>query len=199
MKYKKSSEQTFTALFVSLHEKYNSHVTMKKSSIETLAKENPFTLIGKEWMLITAGTADNFNMMTASWGGIGWLWNKPVAFIFVRPERHTYPLLENNEHLTLSFLGNDSEMRNVYNFCGSKSGRDFDKVKETGLTPVATEHGAVTFKQARLTIEARKLFRSAFTPEQFIDEEALKRWYNDNPGGSFHTMYIVEILNVYEN
>lgn len=170
---------------------------MIKTSIETLAKENAFELIGKEWMLITAGNKEKCNMMTASWGGIGWLWNKPVAFIFVRPERYTYPLLEENEQLTLSFLGKDEAMRSIYNFCGSKSGRDFDKLAETGLVPVETEHGAVTFEQARLTLECRKLFRSDFKPEQFLDNEVFTRWYNDQPGGSLHTMYVVEIENVY--
>ena len=170
---------------------------MQKTTIEALAAENAFTLISKEWMLVTAGTVEKCNMMTASWGGIGWLWNKPVAFVFIRPERATYPLLEQNERFTLSFLGTDEAMRKVYNFCGSKSGRDFDKVKETGLTPVATEHGAVSFAEARLTIEARKMFRSEFKPEEFLDKEALERWYNDQPGGSFHTMYVVEIENVY--
>ena len=146
---------------------------MKKTTIETLASTNVFEIIGKEWMLITAGNLQKFNMMTASWGGIGWLWNKPVAFIFVRPE--------------------------VYNFCGTKSGRDFNKTVETGLLPVETEHGSVTFEQARLTIEGRKLFRSEFTPEEFLDKTLLERWYNDKPGGSLHTMYIVEIENVYES
>ncbi len=170
---------------------------MQKTTIDAIAKENAFELIGKEWMLITAGTNDKFNMMTASWGGIGWLWNKPVAFIFVRPERYTYPLIEDNEHLTLAFLGHDKTMREAYNFCGSKSGRDFDKARETGLVPVTTEHGAVSFQQARLTIEGRKLFRTEFKPENFLDNEVLTRWYNDQPGGSLHTMYVVEIENVY--
>lgn len=187
-----------TKLTLPFQHRTQTYITMKKTTIETLAKENPFTLIGKEWMLITAGTPEHFNMMTASWGGIGWLWNKPVAFIFVRPERHTYPILEDNEYLTLSFLGNDEKMRTIYNFCGSKSGRDYDKAKETGLKPIATEHGAVTFEQARLTIEARKMFRTEFKPEQFLDQEALTRWYNDKPGGSLHTMYVVEITDVYE-
>ena len=61
--------------------------TMKKAELKTLANENAFDLIGKEWMLVTAGNKEKFNTMTASWGGIGWLWNKPVAFIFIRPER----------------------------------------------------------------------------------------------------------------
>ena len=64
-------------------------IAMKKVEIKELS-ENFFEAIGKEWMLVTAGNKDGFNTMTASWGGIGWLWNKPVAFVFVRPERYTY-------------------------------------------------------------------------------------------------------------
>ena len=51
---------------------------------------NPFEMIGGSWMLITAGTEDSFNSMTASWGGMGFLWNKNVVFTFIRPERYTY-------------------------------------------------------------------------------------------------------------
>ena len=77
---------------------------MKKLEVKDL-KENFFEAIGKEWMLVTAGTKEKFNTMTASWGGIGWLWNKPVAFVFIRPERYTYEFVEKNDHLTLySFL-----------------------------------------------------------------------------------------------
>ena len=80
---------------------------MKKTDIATLAQENAFDLIGKEWMLVTGGTKENFNMMTASWGGIGYLWNKPVAFIFIRPERATYPLLEQSvEHVAHDYFVN---------------------------------------------------------------------------------------------
>ncbi len=170
---------------------------MTQTTINELAKENTFELIGKEWMLITAGTPQSYNTMTASWGGIGWLWNKSVAFIFVRPERHTYQFVEQNDRFTLSFLGHSEEMRQALNFCGTKSGRDFDKAKETGLIPVATPLGSVAFEQSRLTLECRKMFRSEFQPEQFLDKEALSRWYNDQPGGSLHTLYIAEIENVY--
>lgn len=171
---------------------------MTKTTIDALAREDVFEAVGKEWMLITGGTPENFNMMTASWGGFGYLWNKPVAFLFVRPERHTFGFLEQNDFLTLSFLGKDKAMREAYNFCGVKSGRDFDKAAETGLRPVPTEHGAVTFEQARLTVECRKLFRTEFKPGEFLDKEPYARWYNDQPGGSLHVMYVVEIENVYE-
>ena len=58
---------------------------MKKTDLKTLASENAFDLIGKGGMLVTAGNKEKLNTMTASWGGIGWLWNRPVAFVFIRP------------------------------------------------------------------------------------------------------------------
>ncbi len=90
---------------------------MKKTDVSRLGQEDVITLIGKEWMLVTAGTSERFNTMTASWGGIGFLWNRPVAFVFVRPERYTFGFIEKNERLTLSFLG--EEHRDILNFCGT--------------------------------------------------------------------------------
>lgn len=75
---------------------------MKELKVSDL-KDNMFNAIGDEWMLVTAGTPEKFNMMTASWGGVGVLWAKPVAFIFIRPERYTYEFIENGDGVTLSF------------------------------------------------------------------------------------------------
>lgn len=169
---------------------------MKKISIETL-NDNFIEAIGKEWMLISAGNKDCFNVMTASWGCIGWLWNKPVAVIFVRPERFTHEFIENNDIVTLSFLGKEANMRSIYNFCGSKSGRDYDKVEATGLVPVETECGSVTFAQARLTLECEKLYKDNFKPECFVSQE-INKWYGGSNGG-YHDVYIMEIKNVYVN
>ena len=93
--------------------------------------DNVIQLIGKEWMLVTAGDESSDNTMTASWGGIGFLWNKPVVYVFIRPERYTFEFIEKSEYFTLSFLG--EENRAIHKICGSKSGREVDKVKETGL------------------------------------------------------------------
>ncbi len=169
---------------------------MEKKDLNLLAAEDAFRLIGKEWMLITAGTAERFNTMTASWGGIGWLWNRPVAFVFVRPERYTYEFIETDCRVSLSFLG--EEHRAILNLCGTASGRDTDKVAATGLTPVLTERGAVAFAQSRLTLDCRKLFRSEMNEANFLDPEVLSRWYNANPGGSLHTLYVLEIEDVYQ-
>ena len=167
---------------------------MKKLNVKELS-ENFFETIGKEWMLVTAGTKDGFNTMTASWGGIGWLWNKPVAFVFVRPERYTYEFIEKNEHLTLSLLG--EENKKIHAVCGSKSGRNTDKIKETGLKPLFTEEGNILFEQARLSLECKKLYADMIIPESFLDREIVDRWYGGTHG-DFHKMYIVEIKNIWE-
>lgn len=168
---------------------------MKKIDVKTLS-DNVFETIGTEWMLITAGTPDHYNTMTASWGCLGWLWNKPVAVAFIRPERFTHDFAEQNELLTLSFLGHSEEARKAYNFCGSKSGRDCDKAKETGLVVEATELGNVTFKQARLTLECRKLYKDNIKPDRFLSPD-IAQWYGGARGG-YHDVYVMEIVNAYE-
>ena len=90
------------------------------------------------------------------------LWNRPVAFIFIRPERYTFDFIEQNDYLTLSFLG--EEHKEVHKICGSKSGRDMDKVKATGLSPLFTENGSIIFEQARLTFECKKLYADLIKP-----------------------------------
>jgi flavin reductase (DIM6/NTAB) family NADH-FMN oxidoreductase RutF len=168
---------------------------MKKVDLSNLANEDVFKLIGSDWMLVCAGKKDRFNMMTASWGGVGWLWNKPVAFVFIRPERHTHGFVEAEGRLSLSFFG--EEWREALKFCGSKSGRDFDKCSETGLSAVELETGAVAFGEARLVLDCRKLFKASMSESGFIDREVLSKWYNANPGGSFHDVYVAEIEGVY--
>ncbi len=166
---------------------------MRKLDIADLA-DNFFESFGKEWMLVTAGTPEKFNTMTASWGGIGWLWNKPVAFVFVRPERYTHEFIERNEYLTLDFLGDEN--KKIHAVCGSKSGRNVDKIAETGLKPQITPDGNVTFEQARLTLECRKMYTNMIKPANFIDKEPIEKWYDEAHGG-FHQMYIVEIVNIW--
>ena len=166
---------------------------MKKVEVKELS-ENFFEAIGKEWMLVTAGNKEAFNTMTASWGGIGWLWNKAVAFGFVSPERDDDEFIEKGDFLTLSFLG--EENKKIHAVCGSKSGREVDKVKETGLKPLFTAQGNVLFEQARLSLECRKLYAGEIGPENFLDKNLIEKWYGVSHGG-FHKMYVVEIENVW--
>lgn len=169
---------------------------MKQTDLARLGREDVIDIIGRQWMLVSAGTPEHFNTMTASWGGMGFLWGRPVAFVFIRPERYTHEFIEANERMTLSFFTED--YKKALTFCGTKSGRDHNKAAATGLVPVATEHGSVGFEQARLTLECRKLYKGHFEADEFIDKAQLERWYNDQPGGGLHDVYIVEIEAVYE-
>ena len=109
----------------------------------TALGDNAFQIIGRDAMLITAGTSDHFNTMTASWGGWGHLWNRDVTFSFVRPQRHTFGFMEQAEYYTLCFF--DKEHQAALDYCGSHSGRDVDKIAATGLTPTARRYGRDLF------------------------------------------------------
>jgi flavin reductase (DIM6/NTAB) family NADH-FMN oxidoreductase RutF len=154
--------------------------------------ENVFNLIDKKWMLITAGTPEHFNMMTASWGGLGVLWNKPMVTIFIRPQRYTYKFVEENSWFNISFF--DKKYKQALNFCGSKSGRDFDKVKETGLTPVVTTKNIITFDEAYLSFDCLKLYADDLKPNNFIDKELISKIY---PSHDFHRFFLGEIIGCY--
>lgn len=153
-------------------------------------KISPAALIGKQWMLITAGTPENFNCMTASWGGLGFLWNRPVAFVFVRPNRHTCRFIEEQAAFTLSFM--PEQYRQDLIFCGRNSGRDVDKMAHTALRPLTTPGGLPSFQDAELVLECRKMFRTTLQEADFLNwSEVSPAWYaEDNP---LHYLYICEI------
>ena len=151
--------------------------------------ESVFRLIGKEWMLITAGNMDSWNTMTASWGAMGELWFKPVVFTFIRPQRYTLEFIEKEPGFTLSFF--DAKHRSALNFCGSHSGRDCDKTDATGLTPFETAAGSVAFEEARLVIECRKLYSQDLNPDHFLDDSIDSKCY---PNKDYHRMFVGEVL-----
>ena len=154
--------------------------------------ESAFKLIGKDWMLITVKKPDGtYNTMTASWGGIGHLWNRDVCFAFIRPERYTFDFAEcDSATWTFTFFG--EEYRPALAYCGKMSGRDADKVKECNLTPVTDDDGNVYFDEARCVITAKKLYADTLREECFTDKEQL-RHYKD---AGFHKVYVCEITKI---
>lgn len=152
---------------------------------------NPFQLIGKDWMLITCGNQENFNTMTASWGGLGVLWNKNVCFTMIRPQRYTYEFMEKNNLFTLSFY--EEQYRDALKICGSKSGRDIDKPKVTGLTPYELSNGSMAFSEARIILCCRKLYYQDMEPNNFLVPEINQNYTQKD----YHRVYIGEILNCY--
>ena len=150
--------------------------------------DNTFKLIADDWMLVTAGSTDSFNTMTASWGCFGELWHRKIAICFIRPNRYTYEFTEKNDIFTLSFF--EEKYRSVLNLCGTKSGRDIDKMSGIGLTPVASEHDSVYFAEARLVLECRKIYIHDFDPKLFLDPSIEKEY----PEKDYHRMYIGQIM-----
>ncbi|MBP3519034.1 MAG: flavin reductase family protein [Parabacteroides sp.] len=161
----------------------------------SLIKDNFIEIIGKEWMLVSAGDKDKFNMMTASWGGVGFLWNKPVVFVFVRPERYTREFIDAKGAFTLSFLG--EEHKAAHKICGSKSGREIDKVAATGLTPCFTDLGNPCFEESRLTLECKTLYVTKMDKNHFVDPALYEKWYSAMAGNP-HNVYVAEIVNAWE-
>ena len=151
---------------------------------------NPFTMIDKEWLLVTAGNARKCNTMTASWGGLGILWSKPVSTVYIRPTRYTLEFLDREAYYSLSVLGEPH--RDALNYCGSHSGRDGDKIRAAGLTPVFSE-SAPYFGEAKLVFICRKLYRQEFQPACFVDPAVEKANY---PKKDYHNMFVGEIVKV---
>lgn len=152
---------------------------------------NPFERIGRDWCLISAGKEGSFNTMTASWGGVGILWNMPVATCYIRPQRYTKEFVDREDMFTLTFFPDG--YRKALNLCGTVSGRDHDKPKEAGITPLFTD-GSVTFEEADLVLVCRKLYAQEMKKDCFTDGNVYKKCY---PEDDLHTIYIGEIVKAY--
>ena len=159
---------------------------VKKTDIREI-KKSAVEMINDDWALVTAGNADGFNTMTVSWGGLGEIWGKDAAFVFIRPQRHTLKFVDEQEMFTLCFFS--GEYKKTLTFCGRNSGRDVDKVKETGLTPVF-EDGTVYFREACVILKCRKMARYDLSPDGFIDGSVEENYSN----GDYHKMFIAEIV-----
>jgi len=148
--------------------------------------------MGKEWMLLTAGTPERLNTMTVSWGGVGVLWHKPMVTIYVRPERYTYDFVEAEEYFSLAFFA--PEHRESLTFCGKESGRDVDKVAYCGFTVASGVEGGVYFEEADLVLICKKRYRAPLELDCMIDTDPTP-FYGAH--GGIHVMYMGEIVEVY--
>lgn len=165
-------------------------MAFREAAIESLSF-NPFEKIGKEWMLITAGDEEKSNTMTASWGGVGIMWGKNVATVYIRPTRYTKEFVDSADRLTLSFLSED--YREALGICGKISGRDVEnKWEAAGLHPYAVD-GTTAVEEADMIFVCKKQYHQEMKPEYFDVTENDEKWY---PQKDYHTMYIVEIEKV---
>lgn len=152
-----------------------------------------FHLWDRQWFLLTSGdfSQGRYNTMTVSWGSLGIMWDKLFAQVVVRPVRHTYRFMEEFDTFTLSAF--DPAHRPALNLLGSKSGRDGDKIAESGLTVCAsTQVAAPAFEEAELVLECRKMYWHDYDPSHFLDPK-IENMY---PGKDYHRVYYGEILSI---
>lgn len=165
-------------------------MSFKKIAVEELTC-NPFTMIGKEWMLVTAGNEKSgYNTMTASWGGLGINWNKPVATIYIRPQRYTKKFLDEADSFSLCVF--DEDYKKQLGYLGRVSGKDEDKIQKAGITPQFIED-TTYFAEAKLVLICKTLYRAPILPEGFLDKEIDEKNY---PQKDYHDLYIAEIIDV---
>ena len=166
---------------------------LQKIDLNTV-KENPFSLIGEQWALLSAGDQGSFNTMTVSWAGMGFLWKKPVTMIYVRPQRYTYEFTEKSDYYTLTFFA-PGEQREALTLCGTKSGRDMDKFAASGLTPAFAGCGAPYAAEGELVLVCRKLYAQDLEERCFLNREVMETCY---PLKDYHRMYVGEVIEAYQ-
>lgn len=165
-------------------------MTFQKINIQDL-NMNPFTSIGKEWMLITAGDQNKVNTMTASWGGVGVLWGQDIITAYIRPQRYTKEFVDHQESFSLSFF--DGQYKKELGVLGSVSGRDKDKIDDVHFHTTYLD-GTPTFEEASLVFIVEKIYEDDINPNCFKDSSLDHRWY---PEKDYHRIYIAKIKSIY--
>ena len=148
-----------------------------------------FDLFNNHWALVTAGEASHYNTCTISWGSLGTIWSRPVATVYVNPDRYTWEFLKESDTFTVAFF--PPEYRGALGYLGSHSGREGDKVAAAGLTPREIA-GGVSFREANLTFVCRKLYQAPFLREGMAEEISQGIYKNWQP----HWEFIGEIIEV---
>ena len=104
-------------------------------------------------MVTAADREGKSNSITIAWTGTVCT-NPPMAYISVRPERYSYGMLKETGEFVINLT--TEKLVRATDYCGVKSGRDTDKWKETGLTPIpAQEVNVPLIKESPVNIECR--------------------------------------------
>ena len=166
---------------------------MKLRSVDPkMLKPEVYQVFGTQNALLTAGNRNECNTMTIGWCQLGWLWNQPVCTVFVRPERYTYEFTEKHDYFTVSVLPADA--KKIMAFCGSKSGRAVDKLKECGLTLCYGEGEAPFFEEAELVLVCKKIYQQDLDPAGVLEGKGILPFYEK---GGWHRMYAGRVEEAY--
>ena len=163
---------------------------------------NPFDYAGhiceamKKGILLTTKDGDGVNTMTIGWGTIGVEWGKPGFVAYVRESRHTREILDKTGEFTVN-IPMDTVNPEIIRICGTRSGRDLDKIAHLGLMLEAGEKVSVPgIHELPLTLECRVLFRNV-QDESRLPEDIQQRFYSAINAKDYHIAYYGEILDAY--
>ncbi|MCX7861549.1 MAG: flavin reductase [Bacteroidales bacterium] len=151
-----------------------------------------FQSIGKESYLLVSGTIEQFNCMTVGWSAIGYLWRKPMAFVFVRPQRYTFQFMEKYQYFSMNFF--DSQFSNILELCGTKSGREINKMEIKELTPINYDNKTVYYNEAHTVFICKKVYSQDIQEKNFLETSFLNLY----PNQDFHRIYYGEIEKIYQ-
>lgn len=164
---------------------------------KTLALEEflfkPFAKWNGQGLLLTAGSfeAGHYNCMTVGWGSLGIMWSLPFVQVVVRPVRYTYQFMEQYDTFTVCAF--PEKYAPALDLLGNKSGRDGDKIREAGLTPIASSLVAAPgFSEASLILECRKIYWDDLEKAHFLDPRLEKKY----PAKDYHRVYYGEIVAI---
>ncbi len=153
----------------------------------------PHDLWKNRWLALASGDyeAGTFNAMTVAWGGLGEMWNFPFVLVVVRPTRHTHGFME--KYPTFTLCAFPETHRKSLTILGARSGRDGDKISESGLTPVASHQvQAPCFAEAELVLECRKIYWDDFNPRHFLDPSIESQY----PLKDYHRCYFGAVVEI---
>ena len=154
---------------------------------------NAYSFFENDWLLLTSGdfAAGKYNAMTISWGSLGVMWGHPFVQVVVRPHRYTFEFMERYDTFTLCAF--PRQYHRALSLLGTKSGRDGDKIAQSGLTPIAASRiAAPGYAEAGLVMECRKIYWQDYDPGHFLDPDIAKNY----PQQDYHRIYFGEILAV---
>lgn len=155
---------------------------------------NPFHLFHNQWFLLTCGdfSSGHYNSMTIGWGSLGIMWSKPFAQVVVRPGRYTFEFMNRYDSGTLCCFG--EPYREALSLLGTRSGRDGDKIKESGLTPITSVNiSAPGFAEADLILECKKMYWQDLDNSHFLLPEIEEKY----PEKDYHRMFFGEIVGIF--
>lgn len=164
---------------------------MKREVLIGQLEFNPFSMIGEDGFLVSAAKGAHVALTTSQWGLMGFLWNRPVVTMYIRPSRYTFEFLRSVDRFTVSFF--PQEMAPALRYCATHRGWNEDKLAGSGLVPERIGD-YVLFSQSNLTFACRRLYMRPMDESLIMDKVIVDEYYEDK---DVHWSFSGQIEHVY--